>query len=232
MSTTIVSPQQALWRLRAGNERFISGTRSIEAMISPLRRHELVEGQAPFATILTCSDSRVPVELVFDQGLGDLFVIRVAGNVVAPSLVGSVEYAAAVLNSQLVVVMGHSRCGAVKATLDVLRGRGDVPSENIRDIVERIRPAIAPIVDSSDGLDAAGLLDEAILANARASTDHLRHASPLLEARIQSGELAVVGANYDIGTGRVDFFDVPATLQKAPPARAADGASDGAVAIA
>ncbi|MET0343918.1 MAG: carbonic anhydrase [Polyangiales bacterium] len=216
MTTPHVSPQQAIARLRAGNERFIVGTRCIEALTSGSRRADLVEGQHPFATILTCSDSRVPVELLFDQGLGDLFVIRVAGNVVAPSLIGSVEYAAEVLGTQLVVVMGHSRCGAVKATIDVARGTGSVPSSNIGDIVERIRPGIAPVLSAADGKDAAQVLDDAISANVRHSVEAMRNGSPLLQQRIREGKIVVLGATYDIGSGRVSFIDAPAELLKAP----------------
>lgn len=227
MEQSKVTPRDALARLRAGNERFVAGTRSLEAMLSPMRRHELVDGQSPFATILTCSDSRVPVELLFDQGLGDLFVIRVAGNVVAPSLVGSVEYAAAVLGCELVVVMGHSRCGAVRTTLDVLRGQAQVPSENIRDIVDRIRPSISSLAREPAG--DPKLLDRAVAANVHASVDALRHGSPLLEQRIREGGLVVVGATYDIGTGLVDFTDVPesASVSVVPGAVGASDASDG-----
>jgi carbonic anhydrase len=211
-----VSPQQALLRLRAGNDRFISDTRSLQALASSSRRHELLEAQHPFATILTCSDSRVPVELVFDQGLGDLFVIRVAGNVVAPSLIGSVEYAAEVLGTQLVIVMGHSRCGAVKATIDVVRGTSAVPTENIGDIVERIRPGIASVLNDASAQDTADVLDSAIGANVRHSVRGLRTGSPLVQQRISEGRLVVLGATYDIGSGRVSFLDVPAELRQAP----------------
>jgi carbonic anhydrase len=217
MTNPKVSPQQALARLRAGNERFIAGTRCIEALSSSTRRHELVESQHPCATILTCSDSRVPVELVFDQGLGDLFVIRVAGNVVAPSLIGSVEYAAAVLGCELVIVMGHSRCGAVKATVDVVRGTGQVPTENIGDIVERIRPGIEPVLQSANGDSDAKVLDDAIAANVRASVEALRHGSPLIEQRRRDKTLVVLGAIYDIGSGRVTFLDPPPELLKPLP---------------
>lgn len=215
MTTPSISPQQALERLRAGNERFIAGTRCIEALTSSMRRQELVEGQNPCATILTCSDSRVPVEQVFDQGLGDLFVIRVAGNVVAPSLIGSVEYAAEVLGCELVVVMGHSRCGAVKATLDVAQGTGSVPSANIGDIVERIRPGIEPVLGDAHGRDPASVLELAISANVRASVRAMRHGSPLLERRIHEGTLVVLGATYDIGTGKVSFLDAPSESVRA-----------------
>lgn len=213
MQATSVPPSEALVRLRQGNERFSSGTRSLEAFVSQSRLQEFAGGQSPFAVILSCADSRVPAEMIFDQGIGDLFVIRVAGNVVAPSLVGSVEYAAAVLGTQLVVVMGHSSCGAVKATLDVLRGTAGVPSENIRDIVERIRPAAASVLEAAHELAPGGGTDEkvimqkAVRANVRTSADHLRHGSRLLEQLCQQGKLAVVGADYDLSTGKVEFFD-------------------------
>jgi carbonic anhydrase len=211
MTTSPISPRDALARLHAGNQRFVNGTRCIEALTSPLRRHELVDGQQPFAAILTCSDSRVPVELVFDQGLGDLFVIRVAGNVVAPSLVGSIEYATEVLSCNLVLVMGHSRCGAVKATLDVARGRSSVPSANIGDIIERIRPSVEPMLRNGSH-DHPDLLDDAIAANVDNSVNYLRTQSPLLAQRLRDETLAVIGATYDIGTGSVSFFEgVPST---------------------
>lgn len=208
-----VSHVDALARLREGNERFSSGTRSLEAFVSQSRLHEFATGQAPFACILTCADSRVPAEMIFDQGIGDLFVIRVAGNVVAPSLVGSVEYAAAVLGTQLAVVMGHSSCGAIKATIDVLRGTAKVPSENIRDIVDRIRPAAENVLSDAAKLSKEHEVEEAVLmqqvirANVRTSADHLRHGSRVLESLAGEGKLAVVGAEYDLQTGRVDFFD-------------------------
>ena len=231
MTNPNVSPQQALARLRAGNERFVAGTRCIEALTSSSRRHELVDGQHPCATILTCSDSRVPVEQVFDQGLGDLFVIRVAGNVVAPSLIGSVEYAAAVLGCELVIVMGHSRCGAVKATLDVMRGAGQVPTENIGDIVDRIRPGIEPVLrDAHHGHDAE-LLDDAIAANVRASVEALRHGSPLIEGRLRDKTMVVLGAIYDIATGHVAFLDAPPELMK-PVAGASNAREQSAASLA
>lgn len=217
MPTSTVSPQEALARLHDGNQRFINGTRCIEALSSSLRRHEFVDGQQPFATILTCSDSRVPAELVFDQGLGDLFVIRVAGNVIAPSLVGSAEYAAEVLGTNLVVVMGHSQCGAVKATLDIARGNATAPSENIGDIVARIRPCVEPML--GNGEDDPRLLDAAIAANVHNSVDDLRRQSALLSQRIRAGTLAVVGATYDLATGRVSFFDEGAASRRGSAAR-------------
>lgn len=207
-----VTAADALQRLREGNARFTSDTRSVAAFSSQLDRDKHAAGQQPFATILTCSDSRVPAEMIFDQGIGDLFVIRVAGNVVAPSLVGSVEFAAAAFGTELVVVMGHSGCGAVKATLDLIRAHIEVPTANIRDIVDRIRPAIEPIVELGIDVDPDVLMEAAIRANVRHSADHLRHGSRLLEELVQQGKVAVVGAEYDLVSGHVEFFDLPPGL--------------------
>lgn len=206
MSTIVPVPAtDALRRLRDGNERFRRGLRSIDALASSARREHLVAGQAPFAIVLSCSDSRVPAEIVFDCGLGDLFIVRVAGNVVAPSLVGSVEFAAATFGTQLVVVMGHSRCGAITATLDTLERKGEPASTNIRDIVERIAPAVAECLHAHPTRDAQ--MKAAVRANVRASANHLRHGSRLLERLLGEGKLRVVGAEYALETGEVDFFD-------------------------
>jgi carbonic anhydrase len=208
-----VPPREALRRLREGNARFSADARSVAALVSQLARREHALGQQPFATVLTCSDSRVPVEMIFDQGIGDLFVIRVAGNVAAPSLVGSVEFAAAAFGTRLVVVMGHSSCGAVLATLQALRGAAAVASENIRDIVDRIGPAVRSVIEADrDGTEEA-IVARAIRANVRASADHLRHGSRLLEEMVRSGQVAVVEAEYDLASGRVEFFDLPEGLE-------------------
>ncbi len=201
----------ALRRLEEGNRRFVQDLRSLSSLTSAAQRAALAAGQSPFAVILSCADSRVPSEMVFDQGIGDLFVVRVAGNVVAPSLVGSVEYAVDTFGTELVVVMGHTGCGAVKATLDYLE-RPAVGSKNVHDIVDRIRPAVQPLLSS--GLDKAGLMSAATRANVRASAAHLRSGSSLLEERIRAGKLLVVGAEYSLETGVVDMFDgVPEELQ-------------------
>lgn len=199
----MISATDALERLRAGNRRFVAGERGNAASISQARRAELVDGQYPFAVIVACSDSRVPVELLFDQGLGDLFVIRVAGNIVAPSQIGSVEFAAATLGTRLVVVLGHSNCGAVDATLKEIARREHSPSPNLRSIVDRIRPAVEPLVRAKGELT----LDEAVAANVRQSVERLRHGSAILEELIESGELMVVGAEYSIQDGDVKFFN-------------------------
>lgn len=203
-----VSATVALAALREGNQRFMRDVRSVDALASRARRAALTDGQSPFAIILSCADSRVPSELVFDCGLGDLFVVRVAGNVCAPSLVGSVEFAAATFDTQLVVVMGHTRCGAVKATIEALTTRDAALSENIGDIVERISPAVAGLLDR--GLSPADLLRKATRANVVHTAEQLRHGSRILERRINDGKLVVVGAEYALETGAVDFFDMPA----------------------
>jgi carbonic anhydrase len=159
--------------------------------------------------MLTCFESAMPAEMIFDCALGELFLISVAGNVVAPSLVGSIELAAVTFSMRLAVVVGHTGCGAVKATLDVLRGRAPVPSETIRDIVDRIGPAAASVLETAGGGSEHALLEAAVRANVRASADRLRHGSRVLEQMVLGGDLAVVGAQYDDATGIVDFFDVP-----------------------
>lgn len=201
-----VNHTQALERLKQGNVRFTTNVRSIESLGGKQQREALVGGQKPFAIVLSCSDSRAPSELLFDCGLGDLFVVRVAGNVVAPTIVGSVEFAAATFGTELIVVMGHTRCGAVVATVDALRsGRGAI-SENVRDIVDRIAVGVAELVNG--GKNGEDVIGPAIRANVRVSANHLRHGSPVLEERIAAGRLAVVGAEYSLETGEVDFFDV------------------------
>jgi carbonic anhydrase len=201
----MIGAREALRRLREGNRRFVADVRDhVTPQVRPI---ELADGQAPFAIILGCSDSRVPAEIVFDQGLGDLFVIRVAGNIVAPSQVGSVEFAAARFGTRLVVVLGHSQCGAVLATLEELGRPGGAHSPNLRSIVDRIRPSVEALLAAGLGRDPAALVEHAVRANVRASADHLRHGSQILERLIQEEGLLVVGAEYSLETGVVEFFD-------------------------
>jgi carbonic anhydrase len=203
----MIEARQALARLQEGNRRFVSGDRSNDTLASPARRHELAEGQAPFAIVLGCSDSRVPAEIVFDQGLGDLFVIRVAGNIVAPSQIGSVEFAAERFNTRLVVVLGHSRCGAIEATLEQLQRPTDNAARHIDSIVDRIRPAVEALLATDLKRDPENLMGHAVRANIRASANHLRHGSQLIEDLVRSDRLLIVGAEYSLETGVVDFFD-------------------------
>jgi carbonic anhydrase len=204
----MISAPDALERLRAGNRRFVSDDRSGDALPDQTsRRLALAAGQEPFAIILGCSDSRVPAEIVFDQGLGDLFVIRVAGNIVAPSQIASVEFAAERSGTRLVVVLGHSRCGAVLATLEQLGRRSKDQSRNLHAIVDRIRPAVEPLFRTELANDADVLVQHSVRANVRMSANQLRHGSEILEQLIAKDGLQVVGAEYSLDTGVVEFFD-------------------------
>ncbi|HWN11551.1 MAG TPA: carbonic anhydrase [Pyrinomonadaceae bacterium] len=206
----MISAEVALARLKEGNRRFVDDTPNEDSVTSHARRRELAAGQNPFAIILGCSDSRVPAEIVFDQGLGDLFVIRVAGNIVAASQVGSVEFAAAQYGTPLVIVLGHSQCGAILATLDQLQEQADHQSENLRSIVDCVRPSVEPLLATELRNDPDELVKRAVRANISASADHLRHGSKVLEELVRNHGLVVVGAEYSLETGIVDFFDVMA----------------------
>ena len=203
----MISAREALERLRDGNRRFVSDVPSRNMLTSQMRRNELATGQEPFAIILGCSDSRVPAEIIFDQGLGDLFVIRVAGNIVASSQVGSVEFAAARFGTRLVVVLGHSQCGAVLATLEELQQPTESQSRNLRSIVDRVRPSVEALLATELRHNPEALVQQAVRANIRVSANHLRHGSEVLEHLIQKNGLLVVGAEYSLETGLVDFFD-------------------------
>lgn len=203
----MISGLEALERLKSGNRRFVSDVRTHDPRDRQSRLEELATGQEPFAVILGCSDSRVPAEIVFDQGLGDLFVIRVAGNVVAPSQIGSVEFAVERFGTRLVVVLGHTSCGAVLATLEELERPTISRSENLRSIFDRIRPSIEPLLETELRHDPQALIARAVVANIQASTEHLRHGSEILEQFVQTGSLVVVGAEYSLETGVVDFID-------------------------
>ena len=203
----MISAGGALERLREGNRRFVSDLRSRDTLTGQTRRNELTAGQEPSAIVLGCSDSRVPAEIVFDQGLGDLFVIRVAGNIVASSQVGSVEFAAARFGTRLVVVLGHSQCGAVLATLEELQQPTDRQSRHLRSIVDRVRPSVEALLATELRHAPDALVRLAVRANIRVSASQLRHGSEVLEQLIQKEGLVVVGAEYSLETGVVDFFD-------------------------
>jgi carbonic anhydrase len=203
----MMSAVEALERLHEGNRRFVSDVRGSAVLDTQRRRRELADGQEPFAIVLGCSDSRVPAEIVFDQGLGDLFVIRVAGNIVASSQIGSIEFAAERFGTPLVVVLGHSRCGAVLATLEELMRPREKQSRNLRSIVDRIRPSVEGLLATELRHDSDTLVRHAVRANIRASANQVRHGSEVLEQPIQEGRVLVVGAEYSLETGVVDFFD-------------------------
>src|SRR5687767_764739 len=206
-ASRMIKAEEALHRLRDGNARFTGNASSFDPDTTQSRRSALTAAQEPFAIILGCSDARVPAELVFDQGLGDLFVIRVAGNIVSPSQVGSVEFAASRFSTRLVVVLGHSQCGAIAATLEELQRPTENQSRNLHSIVDRIRPSVESLLATDLANDLDALARQAVRANIRASTDHLRHGSGVLEQLIRDEGLRVVGAEYSIETGVVDFFD-------------------------
>lgn len=198
-------PDRGIQRLIEGNRRFVDSQANPSSV---LHRPELAErGQRPFAVVLGCSDSRTPVEILFDQGLGDLFVVRVAGHVVAPSIVGSVEFAVSELGTRLVVVLGHSQCGAIAATVRALESGQGPESKNLRSITDRIAPHLREILELGSGRPRSELLHESMRANVRASADHLRHGSRLIEELVLATRVVIVGAEYQLDTGRVSFFE-------------------------
>lgn len=203
----MMSAHEALERLKSGNREFVARMQGGDVALSDSRRAELPQIQNPFAIILGCSDARVPAEIVFNQGLGDLFVIRVAGNIVAPSQVGSVEFAAARYDTALVVVLGHTQCGGILATLEALQQSSEDLSPGLKSIVDRVRPSVKPLLQTDLRNDLDALVRQAVRANVAVSVNHLRHGSALVEQLILDGKLAVVGAEYSLETGAVDFFD-------------------------
>jgi carbonic anhydrase len=204
-SPSNLSAAEALTRLRDGNRRYAQNVRSVDSLVSHSRRD--LSLQSPVAIVLGCSDSRAPAEIVFDQGLGDLFVIRVAGNIVAPSQIGSVEFAIERFDTRLVVVMGHTLCGAIDATLEAITNPRRAPSQGMGSIVNRVRPAIEALVYTSLADDRERLRREAMRANVRASVNHLRHGSELIERLALDEGLIIIGAELDLATGEVTFLD-------------------------
>jgi len=202
----MITATEALQRLKAGNQRYVADESASDSLRNSSRRPELVEKQEPFAIILGCADSRVPAELVFDQGLGDLFVIRVAGNIVAPSQVASVEYCAETFKTPLVVVMGHTNCGAVAATISELKLPPEERSENLHAIVSRVQPSVETLLETGLANRPEDLMREAVRSNVRASVEHLHHGSKILEHLTISNGLQIIGAEYSLETGEVEFF--------------------------
>ena len=203
----MVPAAEALQRLKTGNQRFAANARDTSTLAKQAHRADLAKSQTPFAIILGCADSRVPAEIVFDQGLGDLFVVRVAGNIVAPSLLGSIEFAAASFNVKLVVVLGHSRCGAIQATVDTLKQPSTKHSPSLQTIVNSIQPSVEALLETDVAEDNDKLVEAAIRANVHASVSHLQQGSEVLEGLIANDDLRIVGAEYSLETGLVDFFD-------------------------
>ena len=203
----MIKATEALMLLREGNNRFVSGSLKTNYSLSQMDQSRLVAGQEPYAVILGCSDSRVPVEIIFDQGPGDLFVIRVAGNIIAPVTVGSIEFAAQQLDTRLVLVLGHDQCGAVQATLDELHKPSEGLSGDWGKVIDHIRPIIKELLRTEIAKDRDALIHQAVRANVRASANYLRNESKVLGRLIQEDRLLVLGAEYSLETGVVDFFD-------------------------
>lgn len=202
----MLSANEALQRLKDGNRRFVAELGG-DGETGGQRRRDLCTGQEPFAIILGCSDSRVPAEIVFDQGLGDLFVIRVAGNIVAPSQVDSIEFSAARHGNRLVVVLGHTQCGAILATIDELSLPSAEQSNNLRSIVSRVRPSVEVLMETEIANNPDELVRRAVRNNIRMSVNQLRRGSAILENLVEHEGLCVVGAEYSLETGVVEFLD-------------------------
>lgn len=203
----MILAKEALKRLQEGNRRFVSDNSIFKKLSCQNRRPTLEMDQKPFAIVLGCSDSRVAAEIIFDQGLGDLFVIRVAGNIVAPSQIGSIEFAVEKFDTRLVVVMGHTKCGAILATLEELKRPTEAQSQNLRSIINRIRPSVEPLLATNLEYQPDDLLQKAVHANINSSVDQLRHGSEILEKLIRENTLLIVGAEYSLENGIVSFFD-------------------------
>lgn len=203
------SAKEAIDRLREGNRRFAEGNESLHSIADPKKRKTLIERQDPFAIILGCSDSRAPAEILFDHGLGDLFVIRVAGNIVAPSQIGSIEFAVERFGTSLVVVLGHSKCGAIQATLEELAQPRENRSSNLRSIVKRISPSVEPLLQTDLRNNPAELMRKAVRANVIASVENLQSGSPILTELVEKDKLQIIGAEYSFDSGLVDFYEEP-----------------------
>ena len=203
----MITSAQALERLREGNRRFIARLESRNLEQEHSRRLELVGEQAPIAIVLGCSDSRVPAELVFDQGLGDLFVIRVAGNIAASSQIESIEIAAQQFGTPLVVVLGHSQCNAVTASVDEQMKPLEMRSSGVGVIVKTIQPSVRAVLDSQPGLDRQGLVCASIRENVRGAVKRIKAGSDVLVKLLDQGQLHIVGAEYSLETGAVEFME-------------------------
>lgn len=203
----MIRSKKALQQLKDGNTRFVEGKSVASSLATESRRNELVDGQHPSAIILGCSDSRAPAEIIFDQGLGELFVIRVAGNIVAPPLIGSVEYAVENVGTRLIVVLGHTGCGAVAATISQLKNGGDVKSPNLKEIVDGIHPSVLSLLEENPEMDSEVLLSRAVRNNIQSSVEQLRQGSETLQHFIDEDSLVILGAEYSLETGVVEFFE-------------------------
>jgi len=205
---TDLTPQQALDLLKVGNKQFITDS-PVRAVQGRDRRLEIARGQTPIAVLVSCSDSRVPPELLFGRGLGELFIVRNAGNTIDNVALGSIEYAIAQLGVPLVVVLGHERCGAVEAAMAVVEQSATFPG-SIGQMVEPIVPAVLKARANLKGKEAPAdvLLDASVRENIRRVVNRLRTSEAMLLEPVRTNKLMVVGARYDLDDGEVDFFDV------------------------
>lgn len=205
-----MNPDLALQSLKDGNELYVKAIKDSTDLNTPITLRDVDLGQQPFAIILSCSDSRVPAELIFNCGIGELFIIRVAGNIASPTQIGSIEYACQNLGAQLVVVMGHSHCGAVSATIGTLSNSKHELSPNLESIIDQITPAVRPIVEAdqhADEADDESLLDKAVRANVSYTVNNLSAQSEVLSTLMAEQKLAVIGAEYALETGKVTFHE-------------------------
>lgn len=205
-----VTPDEALQKLVEGNKRYVAGAMTKITHCDEAARQSVAKSQKPFAIILSCSDSRVPPEIIFDQGLGDIFVVRVAGNVPDPVTIGSIEYAAEYLGSPLVLVLGHERCGAVTAAVDA---KGE-PEGNIGAIVKRILPAVEEARSQVKGKDKAELVETAISDNAILVAKSLTRQAPVLRRLVKEGKLKIAVGKYDLDDGKVTILEAPTSEAK------------------
>lgn len=201
----VVSPEEAIARLKKGNQRYVSMNRLSDPGVGPEARKPLTKGQWPYATILSCSDSRVPSELIFDEGLGRLFIVRVAGNMLAPALLGSIEYASLHSTSRLIMVMGHESCGAVGAAVHVAEHPGTKETPGINDIVNRLMPAVLK-AKKETGLSGKELVEAAAKENVRMTVKQIADESAPLREMQNKGELKIVGGYYSLTTAKVDIW--------------------------
>ncbi len=201
----MMTGSETLRHLVEGNRRFIGGSSRLGSGIDAYRRGELTNGQNPVAVVVGCSDSRVPLEIIFDQGLGDLFVIRVAGNIINPSQIESVEFAVAELETPLVVILGHHDCGAIQAAVTELEQKVLPQPLQLPTLMKALRPAVEPMLAADPPLAPGELVERAIRANIKNSVARLTSQSALLAARVQEERLLIVGAEYSLATGMVDF---------------------------
>lgn len=206
-----ISADQAIERLKAGNARFVAG-KTIHPRQDPARIREVAKGQRPYAIIVGCSDSRVPNEIIFDEGLGDLFIVRTAGQVAAAASFGSIEFATSVLGANLIVVLGHTECGAVAAACNYQK---HVPGHIIT-LVNNIKPAAMTVerLVQMGKLAKESFVNEAVRENVRLQVEQLRRLEPILAEQVRTGQIKIVGAVYDLATGKVEFLPETETAQK------------------